>query len=125
MKDRLAEGVEFVQGECAEAAERVCLIQYPRNPPLLIQRREGDFELLDCTLADVWLRPTNALAHQFSRAGLEKVEHVTAICLFWIRNDMANRLVGCRFDAQQTNTAHGRPVHRYKQRSSRNHFQRC
>ena len=45
MKDLLSEGVEFVEGVGAEAAERVRLIQYPRNPLLLFQRREGDFDL--------------------------------------------------------------------------------
>lgn len=44
MKDRLAEGAQLVEGAGAEAAERVRLIQYPRNPLLLLQRREGDFE---------------------------------------------------------------------------------
>lgn len=50
MKDRLSEGVEFVEGAGAEAAERVRLIQYPRNPLLLLQRREGDFDTLNSSL---------------------------------------------------------------------------
>src|SRR5690606_10569135 len=43
----LEEGVEL--GECFAAfgAQRIRRIQYPRNPLLLRQRREGDFELLD------------------------------------------------------------------------------
>ena len=44
MKDRLPEGVEFVEGAGAEAAQRVRLIQYPRNPLLLLRWREGDGE---------------------------------------------------------------------------------
>ena len=44
MEDRLAEGIEAVEGAAAEAAQRVRLIQERRNPPLLLQRREGNFQ---------------------------------------------------------------------------------
>lgn len=47
MKDRVPEGVQAVEGAAAEAAQRVRLIQYRRNPLLLLQRRERDCQLSD------------------------------------------------------------------------------
>ncbi|KFL26604.1 hypothetical protein JP74_12770 [Devosia sp. 17-2-E-8] len=47
MKDRFVEGIELVEGAAAKAAEIVRLIQYSRNPPLLFQRREGNWQILN------------------------------------------------------------------------------
>ncbi len=68
----LAEGVEFFEGTGAEATERVRLIQYPRNPPLLFQRREGD-----CASLQIFEVPTVAIIRNVDLScGMEKVSNV-------------------------------------------------
>ena len=51
-EDRAREGVEQGEGLAAAAAQGVGRIQYPRNPPLLLEGREGDFSFV---LTMFWL----------------------------------------------------------------------
>ena len=56
LKNRLPERVQLFQCTGAEAAQRVRLIQYPRNPLLLGKRWEGNFYPLNITFYDLRLR---------------------------------------------------------------------
>jgi len=117
MKYHLPEGVQFVEGAGAEAAERVRLIQYPRNPLLLLQRREGNFELFDYTLADVWLCPANATPNEFFSSRLQHMEHILSIGAFGVWYNMTNGLVRRGFNSELADAADRCSIHGDKQRA--------
>ena len=80
-EEGLGEGVELGEGGAALGPQRLRPVQHLRNPPLLRQRRQGNFEISQSSsgLLDIvaQLRVTNDLAHRQYRAQIDALKEVS------------------------------------------------